>query len=91
MFARCGVYNIVRNDRERNFASELMPEMCLLLGVKKVPIALYQPESNGQIEDFHRILNSRLSCETSGKYMLVLYCGITDRKPTAPQNFFRFT
>jgi hypothetical protein len=47
--------------------AELIKETCVLLGVKKVFTSPYHPEGNGQIENFHRVLNNGLECEIDGQ------------------------
>jgi transposase InsO family protein len=67
IFSRHGVYNTVLSDRGRNFTSELMKETCSLLGARKVFTSPYHPEGNGQIENFHRVLNNGQACEIDGR------------------------
>lgn len=67
VFSKHGVYKVVLSDRGRNFMSEIIREICALLGVKKVFTSPYHPEGNGQIENFHRVLNNGLACEINGQ------------------------
>ena len=49
------------SDRGSNFMSELMSEVCHLMGIKRVNTAGYHPQTNGLVERFHSTLISMLS------------------------------
>jgi transposase InsO family protein len=66
MFARHGVPKMMLSDQGRNFTSDLVKEVCNLLGVTKLYTSHYNPKCNGQIENFHRTLHSSLPCLLEG-------------------------
>lgn len=61
IFTRHGVCDKLLSDRGRNFTSELIREICRLLGVDKIFTSPYRPQSNGQVERFHRTLHAGLA------------------------------
>jgi transposase InsO family protein len=69
MFARHGVPKMLLSYQGRNFTSDLVKEVCNLLGVTKLSTSPYNPKCNGQIENFHKTLHSSLACflERSGQ------------------------
>jgi transposase InsO family protein len=68
IFARHGVCQTLLSDRGRNFTSNLMKEICNLLGVKKIFTSPYRAQCNGQVELFHRTLHT-------GPSLYLDYCG----------------
>jgi cleavage and polyadenylation specificity factor subunit 1 len=88
IFTRHGVCDELLSDRGRSFTSDLIREVCRLLGVDKIFTSPYRPQCNGQVERFHRTLHARLAMYTdpdgkNWKHHVNLYCGRTDRSPTA--------
>ena len=78
-----GVPDKLLSDHGQNFMSELIGEVCKLLGAKKVNTTRYHPQTDGLIERLNRTLTSMLSkCETQyGRdwdkrlpYVLFAYC-----------------
>jgi cleavage and polyadenylation specificity factor subunit 1 len=61
IFTRHGVCEKLLSDRGRNFTSDLFREICRLLGVDKIFTSPYRPQSNGQVERFHRTLHAGLA------------------------------
>lgn len=52
---RHGVPEELLSDREANFLSDLILQMCSLLGIKKVNTSGYHPQSDGLMEKFNSI------------------------------------
>lgn len=50
----------ILSDQGKNFDGHLFRELCTLLGIDKVRTSAYHPSCNGQIERYHRTLNSML-------------------------------
>lgn len=61
VFLRFGVPRILHSDQGREFQSDLIQELCAVLGVTKTRTAPYHPQSDGQIERFNRTLIAMLS------------------------------
>jgi len=64
---RFGCPKQILTDRGPEFESELIRQLCLLLGVDKIRTTGYKPSTNGTVERFHRTLNSMLAkriCES---------------------------
>ncbi|PNF20862.1 hypothetical protein B7P43_G11799 [Cryptotermes secundus] len=61
IFTRHGVCDKLLSDRGRNFTSDLIREICRLLGVDKIFTSPYRPQSNGQVKRFHRTLHAGLA------------------------------
>jgi transposase InsO family protein len=61
IFARHGVCQTLLSDRGRNFTSNLIKDICNLLGMKKIFTSPYRAQRNGQVERFHRTLHTGLS------------------------------
>ena len=59
--SRHGVPEQILSDRGQNFLSELMLEVCKLLGTKKINTTGYHPQTDGLIERLNRTLISMLS------------------------------
>ena len=59
---RYGVPLYVLSDRGAQFESELMSEICNILGITKLRTCSYRPQTNGKLERFHRNLKDRLKC-----------------------------
>ncbi|XP_030845845.1 uncharacterized protein LOC115925941 [Strongylocentrotus purpuratus] len=53
---RYGIPNELHTDQGRNFESNLMSEVCKLLGIKKTRTCPLHPRSDGMIERFNRTL-----------------------------------
>ena len=58
---RHGVPNQLLSDRGAAFLSQLMQEVCKVLGVKKINTTAYHPQTDGLVERFNRTLTSMLS------------------------------
>ena len=58
---RHGVPAQLLSDRGAVFLSQLMKEVCEVLGVKKVNTTAYHPQIDGLVERFNRTLTSMLS------------------------------
>lgn len=59
--ARHGVPEQLLSDRGANFLSDLMQEVCSLLGIRKINTSEYHPQTDGLIEMFNRTLTNILS------------------------------
>jgi transposase InsO family protein len=57
---RHGPSAILVTDQGPNFMSTFFRETCKILGVKHLHTTAYHPQANGNIEKFHRKLNSCL-------------------------------
>ena len=44
------------SDRGANFMSSMIDEMCKILGMKKLQIMLYHPQTNGLVERSHQMM-----------------------------------
>ena len=60
VFCRFGVPKRVLTDLGSEFQSQLFQEMCKKFEIDQVRTTAYQPRTNGQVERFHRTLNSML-------------------------------
>ena len=58
---RYGVPKELHSDQGRNFESNLMMEVCKLLGVKKTRTCPYHPRGDGFVERFNRTLTTMLT------------------------------
>ena len=63
--ARHGPPEFLHTNQAKNFESNLMKEVCQLLGVSKTRTTPYHPQSNGVIERFNRTLLLLLSMAAS--------------------------
>ena len=61
IISRHGVPAKLLSDRGTNFLSELMQEICKLMGTKKVNTSSYHPQTDGLVERFNRTLTSMLA------------------------------
>ncbi len=61
VLCRHGVPAQLLSDRGKAFLSQLMEEVCKVLGVKKVNTTAYHPQMDGLVELFNRTLTSMLS------------------------------
>ena len=61
---RHGVPQELLSDRGSNFLSELMLEMCSILGIKKLNISGYHPQTDGLVEKFNYTLTNMISKHT---------------------------
>ena len=57
----------LHSDQGRQFESQLMKEVCKLLGIEKTRTTPYHPQSDGLAERFNRTLLSLLSTALNGK------------------------
>ena len=58
---RFGAPETLHTDQGRNFESNLLKELCRLLGIVKTRTSAYHPEEDGKIERFNRTVVSMLS------------------------------
>ena len=61
---RHGVPQELLSDRGSNFLSELMLEMCSILGIKKLNTSGYHPQTDGLVEKFNCTLTNMISKHT---------------------------
>ena len=61
VFTKFGAPMRLLSDQGPEFESELFSELCRLLQIDKLRTSPYCPTSNGQLERFHRCLNSLLA------------------------------
>lgn len=61
VIARHGVPEQLLSDRGSNFLSEITCEVCKLLGIEKVTISGYHPQTDGMVEKFNGTLTNMLS------------------------------
>lgn len=64
----------LHSDQGRNFESELIKEMCEILGIKTTP---YHPQSDGMVERYNRTLATQLSIFANGNH-----CDCDEHLPT---------
>ena len=60
VFAEFGIPRQLQSDLGPELQGSLMKELCRVLGIDKLRSTAYRPESQGQIERFHRTLNTML-------------------------------
>ena len=58
---RHGVPEDVLSDRGMNFLSDLILEMCSLLGIRKVNMSGYHPQTDGLVEKFNSTITNMIS------------------------------
>ena len=61
IIARHGTGSILVTDRGTSFTSVFFRETCKILGIKQLYTSALHPQSNGQIESWHKTLNQGLS------------------------------
>jgi len=61
VFSRFGPPTIVHSDQGRNFESNLMYEICRLMGIHKSRTTAYHPQCDGQVERQNQTLQNILS------------------------------
>ena len=62
-----GVLAKLLSDREANFTSRLVKELCSMFGIQKCCITSYHAQCNGQVEHFHQTLFPMLGKLTKDK------------------------
>ena len=60
LFTRFGVPKRILTDLGAEFQGQLFTEMCRRFEIDQVRTTAYEPRTNGQVERFHRTLNSML-------------------------------
>jgi len=65
VFSKFGPPTIIHSDQGRNFESNLMHEICRLMGVHKSRTTAYHPQCDGLVERQNRTLQEILSCFVS--------------------------
>jgi len=65
VFSKFGPTTIIHSDQGRNFESNLMHEICRLMGVHKSRTTAYHPQCDGLVERQNRTLQEILSCFVS--------------------------
>ena len=61
MITRHGVPEQLLSDRGANFLSELLLEVCKLMGIEKLNTSGYHPQTDGMVEKFNSTLIGMLS------------------------------
>ena len=56
-----GAPNVLHTDQRKNFGSNLILEMCRLLGIDKPRTSPYHPQGNGQVERHNRVIADVIS------------------------------
>uniref|UniRef100_A0A3B1IQA4 Gypsy retrotransposon integrase-like protein 1 n=1 Tax=Astyanax mexicanus TaxID=7994 RepID=A0A3B1IQA4_ASTMX len=64
-FCRFGVPEELHSDQGRNFESEVMAEVCRILGIHKTRTTPLHPQSDGLVERFNRTLAAQLAMVSS--------------------------
>ena len=65
VFSRFGPPTVLHSDQGRNFESNLMKEVCNLMGIHKSRTTAYHPQCDGQVERQNRTLQDMLSAFVS--------------------------
>ena len=65
LFSRFGPPTVLHSDQGRNFESNLMKEVCNLMGIHKSRTTAYHPQCDGQVERQNRTLRDMLSAFVS--------------------------
>lgn len=60
--SRMGVLHEIITNQGTNFMSGVMKAMCLILDIKKLRTSIYQPQTNGLVEQLNGIIKWRLHC-----------------------------
>ncbi|XP_076851923.1 heat shock 70 kDa protein 12B [Brachyhypopomus gauderio] len=63
-FCRFGVPEVLHSDQGRNFESDVMTEVCRLLGVHRTRTTPLHPQGDGLVERFNRTLATQLAMAT---------------------------
>ena len=61
IFCRFGCPYRLLTDLGAEFESDIMHELCRLMCIDKIRCTVYRPQANGQLERFHRTLNSMIA------------------------------
>ena len=61
IFSRFGPPTVIHSDQGRNFESNLMQEVCCLMGIHKSRTSAYHPQCDGLVERQNRTLQDMLS------------------------------
>lgn len=56
IFAREGLPQDILSDQGTNFTSCLLREVCSILGIKKLQMSIYHPQTDGLVELFNHTL-----------------------------------
>ncbi|GFY76400.1 pol polyprotein [Trichonephila inaurata madagascariensis] len=62
----------ITTDQGRQFESSLFLALARLLGVQRIRTISYHPQSNGLIEEFHRLLKTAIMCRATEKWTGIL-------------------
>jgi len=65
VFSRFGPPTIIHSDQGRNFESNLMQEVCSLMGIHKSRTTAYHPQCDGQVERQNHTLQEMLAAFVS--------------------------
>ena len=60
MFSRTGIPREILSDQGSNFMSDLVKNLCTMLGIKKIKTTPYHPQANGLVENFNGTLKRML-------------------------------
>ncbi|MEL7181406.1 MAG: reverse transcriptase domain-containing protein, partial [Pseudomonadota bacterium] len=60
-FLRFGMPDCLHTDQGTNFCSQLLKDVCTLLGVDKTRTSAFHPQGNGQVERHNRVVADMLS------------------------------
>ena len=61
IICRHGIPEELLSDRGSNFLSDLILELCSLLGIRKLNTSGYNPQTDGSVEKFNSTLQSMIS------------------------------
>lgn len=64
---RHAIPKVLLTDNGSNFVSKMFEDMCKLLKIKHIKTAVYRPQSNGQIERWHRSLSQYIRAYAEGE------------------------